>query len=131
VDEELSALLDTSVLIARREELRSPLPIRAAISVVTLGELRAGVLLARDDAARDGRQARFAAVRGAYAPLPVDENVADRYGEALAQARTERRATKATDLLILATAAATGRPLFTLDRAQAALAGALGVALAA
>lgn len=130
MDDGLSALLDTSVLIARRAELSSPIPDRAAISVITLGELRAGVRLARDDAARGVRQARLAAVRSAYAPLPVDEDVADHYGEALARAREERRATKATDLLIVATAAATGRRLFTLDRAQSALAGALGVALA-
>lgn len=130
MDDGLSALLDTSVLIARRAELTFPIPARAAISVITLGELRAGVLLARDEAARAGRQARLREVRSAFAPLPVDEDVADHYGEALARARAERRATKATDLLIVATAAATGRRLFTLDRAQSALAAALGVALA-
>jgi predicted nuclease of predicted toxin-antitoxin system len=43
----------------------------------------------------------------------------------------EGRTTKATDLLILATAAATGRELHTLDHAQAALAAALGLAVVA
>lgn len=124
------ALLDTSVLIRRGEELTFRLPERAAISVVTLGELRAGVLLARDDAARASRQARLAAIRKAYAALPVDGDVADRYGEVLARARAERRTTKATDLLILATAAATGRDLYTADHRQSALAVALGVAVA-
>lgn len=118
------------MLLAPRAELLSAIPDNAAISVITLGELRAGVLLARDDTARAARQARLAAVRGAYAPIPVDASVAEHYGEALARARVERRVTKATDLLILATAAATGHRLFTLDRAQSALAVALGVALA-
>ncbi|MBA3306972.1 MAG: hypothetical protein H0U25_13770 [Thermoleophilaceae bacterium] len=42
----------------------------------------------------------------------------------------EQRITKATDLLILATAAANGRVLWTLDERQAALAREVGVAVA-
>lgn len=121
------ALLDTSVLIGPRAGPGFEPPESAAISVVTLGELRAGVLLARDEEARGLRQARLGAVRATYAALPVDDDVADRYGEALARARAERRTTKATDLLILATAIATDRVLYTLDHAQAALGGALGL----
>ena len=101
------ALLDTSVVIAGEEAVDPPK--KTAISVVTLGELRAGVLLARDPAARAARQARLAAVRDAYEPLQIDESIAENYGEALARARTARRITTATDLLIIATAAATGR----------------------
>jgi len=119
------ALLDTSVLIARSGGL--PLPETAAISVVTLGELRAGVLLARNEEVAQERAARLAAVRAAFAPLPVDEPVARRYGEVFAVARSERRAVSATDLLIIATAAASNRRLYTLDVAQARLAGAAGI----
>jgi predicted nucleic acid-binding protein len=43
-------------------------------------------------------------------------------------ARSQRRAVKATDLLIIATAAATGRELYTLDTAQARLAEQAGIA---
>jgi predicted nucleic acid-binding protein len=122
------SLLDTSVLIARDETETLELPEAAAISVITLGELRAGVLIARDEAIARDRRRRLAAVRAAFAPLPVDELVAERYGEILALARSHRRATKATDLLIIATAAATGRELYTLDTAQARLAAEAGVA---
>lgn len=100
----------------------------AAISVVTLGELRAGVRLAADAETQAARQARLAAVRQAFEPIPVDESVAEQYGEILAAARAQRRTTKATDLLIVATAAATGRTLLTLDDTQRKLAEAVGVA---
>jgi predicted nucleic acid-binding protein len=112
------ALLDTSVLISSG----AMLPPSAAISVVTVGELRAGVLLARDEREREARRRRLALVRRAFLPLPVDEEVAERYGELLALARRERRVTKASDLLIVATALATGRELVTRDERQGALA---------
>jgi predicted nucleic acid-binding protein len=122
------SLLDTSVLIPDHETGPLDLPETAAISVVTLGELRAGVLIARSETIRAERQRRLLAVRAAFAPLPVDEAVAERYGDVLAVARSQRRAAKATDLLIIATAAATARELYTRDAAQAHLADAAGVA---
>lgn len=121
-------LLDTSVLIGRDDAGTMELPATAAISVVTLGELRAGVLMARGQATADDRRRRLSAVRAAFAPIPVDEAVAERYGDVLAVARSQRCAAKATDLLIIATAAATGRQLYTLDAAQARLAEAAGIA---
>lgn len=120
------SLLDTSVLIEVEERL-GDLPEAAAISVITLGELRAGVLLARTEAELRVRQERFAAVRAAFIPLPVDVPVADQYGRMLATARTARRTARASDLLIIATATATGRRLYTLDPQQARLADAGGV----
>lgn len=122
-------LLDTSVLIAFGDDHDLDLPASAAISVITLGELRAGVVRARDGRTRAARQARLTAVRAAFAPLLVDESVAEHYGDALAHARGEGRSVKATDLLIIATASATGRTLHTLDRAQAGLARELGLAV--
>jgi predicted nucleic acid-binding protein len=103
------------------------LPGTAAISVVTVGELRAGVLLARSDESRRLRETRFRAVREAFEPLPVDGEVALAFGEALAWARSEGRSERATDLLIVATAKATGRVLYTLDRGQASVATGVGV----
>ena len=100
-----------------------------AISVITLGELRAGVRLAGDPSARAARQRRLVAVRDAFEPIPVDEMVAEHYGDVLATARSAGRTTKATDLLIIATAAATGRTLHTLDTRQAALAQVAGIQL--
>jgi predicted nucleic acid-binding protein len=121
------ALLDTSVVIALDEAAARDLPAEAAISVVTLGELRAGILLARDARTQAVRRSRITEIRVTFVPLPVDETVAEHYGDALAHARAVGRTAKATDLLIIATARATGRSLHTLDRAQANLARELGV----
>ncbi len=123
----INALLDTSVVIASASALQLKSSDTAAISVLTIGELHAGVRLAKTSDVRAQRQARLAAVRAAFEPVPVDELIAERYGELLALARSERRATKATDLLILATAATSGRTLVTLDEAQAALARSAGL----
>ncbi len=121
------ALLDTSVVIGGIEPPQMEVPETMAISVITLGELRAGVRLARDPSTRAARQRRFIAVRDAFEPIPVDQVVAEHYGDVLAAARSAGRSTKATDLLIIATAAATGRLLYTHDTRQAALAQAAGI----
>jgi predicted nucleic acid-binding protein len=124
------ALLDTSVLIATDAAGVLELPETAAISVITLGELRAGVELARDETTRRGRERRLTALRAAFLPLDVGIAVADAYGYVLATARREGRTAKATDLLIVATARATNRSLVTLDERQAKLARATGVTVA-
>ena len=116
------SLLDTSVLLEPDEEGEFDLPETAAISVITLGELHAGVAIARDERVAEARRRRLAAVRAAFVPLVVDEAVAERCGDVLAVARAQNRAAKATDVLIIATAAAAGRSLYTLDKAQAGLA---------
>lgn len=115
-------LLDTSAVIADPGALTLTPDQTAAISVITLGELNAGVRLAADARSRAVRQARLSAVRSAFDPIPVDEIVAEHYGEIVARARFSNRTSTATDLLIIATAAATGRVLLTLDQAQAQLA---------
>jgi toxin FitB len=121
-----AGLLDTSILIAPGGDDLAALPPTAAISIISLGELHAGVLLARDEGTRDNRRRRLEAIRAAFSPLVVDEPVAERYGEILALARQQGRTEKATDLLIVATALATGRMLFTRDVRQANLADAAG-----
>lgn len=118
----IHALLDTSAVIASPDAVSLRSDDTAAVSVITLGELHAGVRLARDPSARALRQARLAAVRASFVPVPVDETIALSYGDLLSIARAEGSASKATDLLIIATASATGRTLITLDDAQAALA---------
>ena len=123
----MNVLLDTSAVIAG--QLALDREDSAAISVVTICELRAGVLLASDTSTQTARQARFVAIRDAFEPILVDEAVAERYGEVLATARAAQRITTATDLLIVATAAATGRSLCTLDQSQAGLAEQCGVAI--
>jgi len=122
------ALVDTSVVVAD-EAIADVIPEPVSISVITIGELRAGVLRAGDRTQRDQRALRLEAVRAVFEPLPVDEHVASRYGELLAWVRDRRRSEKATDLLIAATAAATDRRLYTLDRRQADLAEGAGLAV--
>lgn len=119
-------LLDTSFVIAASDG-DAVLPDDAAISVITLGELRAGVLHAGDAVERAERTQRLSDLRSLFVAFPVDEAVAERYGWALARARDERRGTDAADLLIIATAAATDNTLRTLDVAQAKLARRLGL----
>ena len=120
-------MLDTSVVIDLLSGKDVSIPDESAISVVTVGELRVGVLRTRDGHARALRQARFKAVRERFIPLVVDEEVAEQYGRALALARDEGRSAKATDLLIVATAMATDNALHTRDERQAKLARRLGL----
>jgi predicted nucleic acid-binding protein len=120
------ALLDTSAVIAVFDG-HATLPDESGISVITLGELRAGVLRAVDGVERAERLARFDRIRSAFAAIPVDEDVAEHYGRTLAVARNERRGEKATDLLIVATAAATDNVLHTRDAGQASLARRMGL----
>lgn len=125
----IQALLDTSIVIASAEALALESGDSAAISVLMIGELHAGVRLARDPHVRTLRQARLSAIRATFEPLPVDEAIAYHYGELLALARSQGRGSKATDLLMIATASATGRTLLTLEDSQASLARAAGVAV--
>ncbi|HEV7772381.1 MAG TPA: PIN domain-containing protein [Conexibacter sp.] len=120
------SLLDTSVVIAAADG-DAVLPEEGAISVVTLGELHAGVLRASHAAERDRRSMRLRLIRSAFASIPVDDDVAEQYGRALALARDEGRGQDAADLLIVATAAATDNALHTRDIGQAKLARRLGL----
>jgi predicted nucleic acid-binding protein len=122
------ALLDTSLVIAAADG-DVVLPQQAALSVVTLGELHAGVLRASHATEHAHRATRLRLIRSAFVSLPVDDDVAEHYGRALAVARDEGRVTDAADLLIIGTAAATRRELHTRDIAQAKLARRLGLAV--
>jgi predicted nucleic acid-binding protein len=111
----VGSLIDTSVLVSAHG-----LPELAddwAVSVVTVGELEAGVLIARDDAARARRLALLAALLTEAPALPVDRHVAARYGELRAGAG--RR--PSNDLWIAATALAYDYTLVTADERQASL----------
>ena len=111
----MTALVDTSLLAGSLpvEDLGEPW----VISVVSVGEQEAGILLARDDATRAARLARLAAVLAEVPIVPVDRTVAARYGEL--RAATGRGATN--DLWIAATALAHDFTLVTADGRQASL----------
>jgi len=88
-----------------------------AVSIVSVGELEAGVLLAEDPPTRAARLRRLTAILTAAPSLPVDRAVAARYGEL--RATTGRL--PSNDLWIAATALAHGLTLITCDERQAAL----------
>ena len=74
-----TGIADTSVFIARESGRVldvSALPDNLAVSIITIAELRAGVLAAVDIETRDRRLATFSAAQ-ALDPIPIDEPVAD------------------------------------------------------
>jgi predicted nucleic acid-binding protein len=118
-------LLDTSVVIAA--DSPDVLPENSAISVVTLGELRSGVLLADDPVTRAKRNRTLARLRSLFLAFEVDSRVAEVYGEVYAFSRLERRISNRADLMIIATASVHAQTLYTLDKAQGKLAEDLGL----
>jgi len=110
-------LLDTSVLIAaeRGRPLNTDaLPDEAFISVVTLAELRAGVLAAADTAIRARRLATLDSVTALVA-LPIDAVVAGHWATLGVRLREEGRRINVNDLWIAAVAAANDLPVVTQD----------------
>lgn len=85
--------------------------------MVTIGELEAGVLLARDEAVRAQRLRRLSAVLAEAPVVGIESIVAARYGEL--RAATGRA--PANDLWIAATALAHDFTLVTADERLAAL----------
>lgn len=112
-----SGLVDTSVFIAReagrpmRTEL---LPDLLAISVITIGELRAGVLAANDLDTRDRRLATLTEAM-ALEPLPIDEAVAAAWARLRAALAQSKLRLDINDSWIAATALALGVPVVTQD----------------
>ncbi len=122
-------LLDTSVLIAAEKggSLRAEaLPESAAISIVTVAELRAGVLSALDIDSRNRRITTLERISGS-AILTVDHGVAQVWAGMRAYLAASGRRVSANDLWIAATAAAGEMPVVTQDRDFHALAGVNGL----
>ena len=86
-----------------------------AIAAITLAELRVGVLLA-DDRRLDERASFVAAVRSGLPVVGYDVDVADVHADLLAHIRRAGTPRGAHDLIIAATAWATGRDVVTADR---------------
>lgn len=114
---DLSAVFDTSVLTSPAHGPPPPLDGGSAVSVVAVGELYAGVLLA-DGATRAQRLRLLAAVLSDVTVLDVDRAVTTAYGE-LRMAASGR--SPSNDLWIAATALAHDLVLVTRDERQAAL----------
>jgi predicted nucleic acid-binding protein len=110
-------LADTTVFIAREagRVLRvGALPEVLGVSVITIGELRAGVLAAGDVDTRDRRLATLTQAL-AFEPVPVDERVADAWARLRIQLRDRGQRMPVNDSWIAATAIALQVPVVTQD----------------
>lgn len=111
----MTGVLDTSVFVAR-EQARplADLPEEGLVSVVTVAELRVGVLVAEEPDVRAQRMRTLSEVERIDA-LPVDDDVGRAFAEIVAAARQDGRRPKILDALVAATARALGVPVYTQD----------------
>jgi len=122
-------VLDTSVFIASetgralKEDL---LPAEAAVSVVTLAELQAGVLAARNTEIRARRMATLDILSDVEI-LSVDADVARIWAELRVSLAEAGRRINVNDLWIAATAARHGLPVVSQDDDFEAVDGMSGV----
>lgn len=122
-------LLDTSAFIAAEEgrALREEaLPESAVISIITVAELRAGVLGASDIEVRDRRLATLERISN-VAIFPIDHHVAGTWAGMRAYLAASGKRVSVNDLWIAATAAANRMPVITQDRDFYALSGVNGL----
>lgn len=112
----MRALADTSLFIAFEadRELAGEPPDEIVVSVITIGELRLGVLMAAGVATRQRRLTtlQFA---GGLDPLPIDDAVAGTWAGLIAALRAEGKQMRLNDSWIAATAIANGLPVATQD----------------
>lgn len=110
-------LADTSVFIAResgRELDLGALPDELAVSIITIGELRAGVLVAQTVEARDRRLSTLTAALQ-LDPHPIDDAVAAAWARLRVLLRDSGQRMPVNDSWIAATALALGVPVVTQD----------------
>lgn len=110
-------LADTSVFVARESGRPldiGALPAELGTSVVTIGELRAGVLAADDVETRDRRLATLTEAL-ALQPVPIDERVAASWAKLRILLRDSGQRMPVNDSWIAATAMALGVPVVTQD----------------
>ncbi len=113
----IQGLADTSVLVARetgRPTRVDLLPARLAVSIISIGELRAGVLAAADVATRDVRIATLIDALGLEA-IPIDGPVAEAWARLRANLHNGGRRMPANDSWIAATALSLGVPVVSQD----------------
>jgi predicted nucleic acid-binding protein len=121
----IAGLADTTVFIARQSGRPlhvDTLPDVLAVSVITIGELRAGVLAADDLDTRDRRLATLTQAL-AFDPVPIDEGVADAWARLRLQLREHGLRMAVNDSWIAATALALHVPIVTQDDDYVDLAG--------
>ncbi len=108
-------MLDTCTVIDLPTLDPARLPVEVAISAVVLAELAQGVAMTKSAEQIMIRSQRLADIEAAFAAIPFDREAARRYGTlvALTIAASRNPRPRRIDLMIAATAAAHGLPLFT------------------
>jgi predicted nucleic acid-binding protein len=110
-------LLDTSVFVAQETSRAldaDRLPDQGYVSVITLAELQAGVLVAGDTESRSQRL-RTLEVTAALAPLPVDAVAAGHWARLRVRLHEGGRRLNVNDLWIASIALAHDLPVITQD----------------
>lgn len=109
-------MLDTSVFIAReRARPLGAFPDEVAVSVVTISELRHGVLAAEDHVTRAVRLTTLETARRVGTPLVIDEAVAEELAHLRVALKAMGHAMKVMDAWIAATAMAYDAAVCTQD----------------
>ena len=114
-------VLDTSAVISLPSIASAAfLPAEPTITAITLAELSVGPLVAPDAAERARRQAHLQQAEADFAPLPFDDAAARAFGKVAAGLRAcgRKRAARAYDALIAATAISNDLPLYTANPAD-------------
>lgn len=108
-------LLDTCVVIDLPTIDPGLLPVEAAVASVVLAELAQGVAMTTDPVETLARAQRLADAEAAFAAIPFDREAARRFGTLVALTLRANRSPRPRrmDLMIAATAAAQGLPLYT------------------
>ncbi len=116
VDHAEVGLADTSLFIAIEQDrlLAGSPPDRVAVSVVTIAELRLGVLAAGNPAVRSRRLETLSRAE-TLEPLPIDRQVAAAWAALLLALRDAGRRMPLNDSWIAATALAMDIPVVTQD----------------
>jgi len=112
----MTALLDTSIMIGWEADRfdAGKLPSDVSISVVTVAELRLGVLNATSLEARARRMATLRLAES-LEPLPIDDKAAEAWAVLVAGLRAVGRRAPVNDSWIAATAISRGMPVATQD----------------
>lgn len=114
---ESHGVLDTSTLVLIDRLDPDALPAEPLITTVTLAELSVGPLVASSERERAARQARLQQTEAAFDPLPFDAQAARAFGAVAASLRQSgrKRAARAFDAMIAATALAKGLAVYTCN----------------
>ena len=111
-------MLDTStVILLGRIDDPATLPDQSVISAITLAELSVGPLITSDPVERAARQAHLQQAENDFDAIAFDAAAARAFGAVAAALRCagRKKAARAYDALIAATAIANGLPLYTCN----------------